>query len=347
MTRFVGWNHTRWAWSLRFESFCCSQQPVDALLNQTVIYESHPFHVVRALFDSFYRIECHSMDTGTMYSFFIVHNRKIHSKGVFGSILKLTFMMISFGALFICNGLFSFDTFDCNRCDASLDDFDLFMRFFFFFLLQCSNSRVPQTARRPSQNSQSCRMETSRDIRRCWRRTESTSSISSNSCTTISSKTTSKRREGTKRATSNQSPSRILQITKTSIMMLTLKTMEMKWRWTMTTIIQWTDQVSREKTTDQAMVESARNANDEFCSRKHKRLSWSDDSVSNDTCRHQNENISRHWFDWHQLKSKSGSRTIGTRRNVQRTRREWIIISSTIRTWTQRFHHQDESLCQF
>lgn len=251
-------------------------------------------------------------------------------------------------SLVLCSfpmGIFPSILFNCNRCDASLDDLDLFTS---FFLLQCSNSRVPQTARRPSQNSQSCRMETFRDIRRCWRRTESTSSISSNSCTIISSKTTLKRREGIKsKVTSNQSPSRIRQTMKTSIMMWTLKTTEKKWRWTMTTTIQWTDQVSREKTTDQAMVESARNASDEFCSRKHKRLSWNEDSVSNDICRHRNENILRRWSDWRQRKSKSGSRIIDTRQNEQRTRREWIIITSTTRTWTQRFHRQDASLCQF
>lgn len=144
--------------------------------------------------------------------------------------------MISFGLCSFPMGIFSM-FFNCNRCDASLGDPDLFMCFFFFSQFFNINKRVPQTARRPSQNSQSCRMEISRDIRRCWRRIGNISSIFSSNCTTIKiSNMISRCRDGIKsKITSKQSPSRIRQTPRTLTTTLTSKMTVKKWRW-MTTM---------------------------------------------------------------------------------------------------------------
>lgn len=220
--------------------------------------------------------------------------------------------------------------------------FDLFM---FFFSLQFSNSRVQQTARRPSPSLRNCRMEISRGIRRCWKKIENISSTFSNNYTTTRRNMISICRDEIKSKTSNRNPSHIHQTPKISITMSTLKMTEMKWKWTTKMTTKWMDQVNQWRTMGQA-TESARNGNDEFCFQRRKHSSWNGDSVSNATCQLQNVNISLRWFDWRRHKSKSGSRTIDTRQNVQRTRKEWIITSTT-KAWMQRiFHRHDESLCQ-
>lgn len=91
------------------------------------------------------------------------------SKGVFGSVLKLTFIMISF----LCYMPMGFFVSHLQHIatDASMKYFLLswFIYDSFSFSLQFSNNsrRVPQTARRRSRSSQNFRMETFRGNNRC------------------------------------------------------------------------------------------------------------------------------------------------------------------------------------
>lgn len=73
-----------------------------------------------------------------------------------------------------------------------------------------------------------------------------------------------------------------------------------------------------------------RSANDEFYSRRRKRTSWSDGSDSRGTCLPRRGNTWRVWSAWRRRRSRSGSRTIGTKRSERCKKKErmrWVSVA--------------------